>query len=428
MSVVAVNQNLLEAAVSRLGEDDLTALRETALARFAETGFPSVRHEDWRYTNLTPAVELSNSYLAVTPKLSSPPDFNVDGLNAEIDAHWIVISNGIADPEAIAQLQGDGITITSLSESADSVQIHIGDPLSSFNAALLSDGLLIRVAENAQIERPIGFLFVDDAAISTGLSLTRILIDMGRNSSASFVEMHQSSGDYEHLANSIVQMEFAAGASVDFVRIQARSTDHMQIGRLLAQLHEDTTFNFTGIDLGGKLIRNDVVINIAGPGAEANICGVYLADGRQHIDNHILIDHKVGPARSMQNYRGIVGGRARCVFNGKALVREGADGTDAEQSNHNLLLSDTAEVDTKPELEIFADDVKCSHGTTVGQLDPSALFYLRSRGLSHDQAKVLLTRAFAGQILRQLPIEGVKNTVDQMIERKLDTLTESTNK
>jgi Fe-S cluster assembly protein SufD len=172
-------------------------------------------------------------------------------------------------------------------------------------------------------------------------------------------------------------------------------------------------------------VRSDVIANIVGARSRAEISGVYLADGKQHIDNHILTDHTVGPAVSIQNYRGIIGGRARCVFNGKAIVREGADGSDAEQSNHNLLISDTAEIDTKPELEIFADDVKCSHGATVGQLDKSALFYLRSRGLSLDQATVLLTRAFTGHILATLPIEAVRNHVDQMVERKLDAMTEA---
>jgi len=207
------------------------------------------------------------------------------------------------------------------------------------------------------------------------------------------------------------------------VRLQERGAGHLQIGRLQALLREGATLNYTSIDVGGKLIRNDVVATIDGAHATANISGIYLADGKQHIDNHILIDHRVGPATSRQDYRGIVGGRARCVFNGKALVREGADGTDAEQSNHNLLLTDTAEIDTKPELVIYADDVKCSHGTTVGQLDKTALFYLQSRGLTLEQAKILLTRAFAGHILRKLPLENVKKYAHQMIDRKLDHLT-----
>jgi Fe-S cluster assembly protein SufD len=234
-----------------------------------------------------------------------------------------------------------------------------------------------------------------------------------------------SSGDTAHFANSVMQLDLASGASADIVRIQACNDEHIQIGKVMAELQENSTLQYAAVDVGGKLVRSDVIANIVGAQSLAQISGVYLANGTQHIDNHILTDHTVGPAKSVQNYRGIIGGRARCVFNGKAIVREGADGSDAEQSNHNLLLSETAEIDTKPELEIFADDVKCSHGATVGQLDKSALFYLRSRGLSKDEAAVLLTRAFTGHVLRQLPIDAVRNHVDQLIERKLDAMTET---
>jgi len=423
MSAAAINQDLLEAAVGRLGEDNLTEVRKNALLSFAESGFPTARQENWRYTNLNAATELSNLWLEAAPDSVLGADVDIERLSEEVDAHWIVVSNGIVHAEALSELQIDGVSVTTLSESTNSVNLHIDDPLSSFNASLLRDGLLISIAEDAKIEKPIGLLLSDDATSTPGLSQSRILIDVGRNARVSFVELYKSDGENEHLANSVMQLELAAGARADIVRIQARDPQHMQIGQLLAQLRDGATLNFSSIDVGGKLIRNDVVVKIAGPDATANISGVYLADGRQHIDNHILVDHQVGPARSMQDYRGIIGGRARCVFNGKALVRAGADGTDAEQSNHNLLLSDKAEIDTKPELEIFADDVKCAHGTTVGQLDEKSIFYLRSRGLSLEQAKILLTRAFAGQILKQLPIEGVRNFVNQLIEEKLDRLT-----
>ena len=164
------------------------------------------------------------------------------------------------------------------------------------------------------------------------------------------------------------------------------------------------------------------MIDIAQPGASANLNGLYLAGAEQHIDNHIRVDHRVGPAVSREEYRGILAGRARCVFNGKAIVHEGADGSDAEQSNHNLLLSETAEIDTKPELEIYADDVKCAHGATIGQLDKSALFYLRSRGLNEDEATQLLTRAFAARILTAVPIEATRTYIGQKTEQRLDGL------
>ncbi|MEX1267218.1 MAG: SufD family Fe-S cluster assembly protein, partial [Woeseia sp.] len=162
------------------------------------------------------------------------------------------------------------------------------------------------------------------------------------------------------------------------------------------------------------------------PGALVRMHGLYLADSDQHIDNHTRVDHRVGPAQSREEFRGILNGNARCVFNGKAIVHAGADGTDAEQSNHNLLLSANAEIDTKPELEIYADDVKCSHGATVGQLDDSAIFYMQSRGIDRDRAQHLLTRAFAGQILRHLPIDALQDHLVARIDERLDTLLEET--
>lgn len=423
MSSVAINQELLAAAVGRLAEDGLTSVRKRALSSFGQNGFPSIRHENWRYTNLAPAAELSNAWLGVEPRPAPSSNIDIDVLNAEIDAHWVVISNGVVNPDCLATLQSAGVSATPLSKNVDSIQIDIEEPLSSFNASLMHDGLLIRIADNQVIEKPIGLLFMDDAATAPGVSLNRCIIDFGRNSTASFVELHRSSGQHGHLANSVMQLDLAAGASASFVRVQERQAEHLQVGRVLANLQDNAMLRHTSIDVGGRLIRNDIVVTISGKNAAADICGAFLADDRQHMDNHILVDHCIGPARSLQDFRGIIGGRARCVFNGKALVREGADGTDAEQSNHNLLLSDTAEIDTKPELEIFADDVKCSHGTTVGQLDKNALFYLRSRGLSQKEATNLLTRAFVGHILQQLPIEGLKTWVDDIVTAKLDQMT-----
>ena len=166
-------------------------------------------------------------------------------------------------------------------------------------------------------------------------------------------------------------------------------------------------------------MRNDIVIGIANPGAEISFDGLYLAGEGQHIDNHTRVDHRVGPATSRQEYRGILNGRCRCVWNGKAIVHEGADGTDADQANHNLLLSEKAEIDAKPELEIYTDDVKCSHGTTVGQLDETSLFYLRTRGLDRQHAKQVLTHAFAAGLVSRVPVEAGKETVGRLVEARL---------
>jgi Fe-S cluster assembly protein SufD len=181
---------------------------------------------------------------------------------------------------------------------------------------------------------------------------------------------------------------------------------------------------YSGLDIGGSLIRNNLTALIESKGAEFSAAGIYLATGTQHIDNHVRVDHKIGPARSQAEFRGILQGRSRCVFNSKAIVHKGADGTDAQQSNHNLLLSAHAEIDTKPELEIYADDVKCAHGATVGQLDKTALFYLRSRGIDKDAATGMLTRAFAASIVSKLSVAAAADYVSDLVNRRLDEMVE----
>jgi len=184
----------------------------------------------------------------------------------------------------------------------------------------------------------------------------------------------------------------------------------------------DARLNMASYDLGGGLVRNDVDIDLGEPGADAVFNGLYLAGDGQHIDNHTRVDHRVGPASSSQEYRGILNGRCRCVWNGKAIVHAGADGTDANQANHNLLLSEHAEIDAKPELEIYADDVKCSHGTTVGQLDDTALFYLRTRGLDKRQATQLLTHAFAADLVGRAPVAAAIDIINSLVEARLGDL------
>ena len=184
----------------------------------------------------------------------------------------------------------------------------------------------------------------------------------------------------------------------------------------------DSQLRMASYDLGGGLIRNDVVIDLSQPGADVAFDGLYLAGDGQHIDNHTRVDHRVGPATSTQEYRGILNGHCRCVWNGKAVVHEGADGTDASQANHNLLLSEKAEIDAKPELEIYAEDVKCSHGTTIGQLDESSMFYLRTRGIDEQHAQQMLTFAFAADIVARAPVDAARATVSACVEKRLAEL------
>ena len=423
MTALALPDKALASAVRDLPDNALASNREAALARFLERGFPTTRLEDWKYTDLTAVADISQRWLengAQAPSAAAI-DERIAEIRSAIDIEWIVLRNGTITGAHDAAA-GEGLSVSTLSEVAHAPGFD--HPLADLNAALLSDGLHIRVAANTTHERPLGLLVVDGADSQPGVAQARIKIELEEGAQAQFVEYHTSIGDSDHYANSVVELSLAAGAVADYVRIQGRDRNHTQTHRTAIRLEASSTVRYSGFDLGGRLIRNDLDIDIAGKEATALVSGLYIADDGQHIDNHIRIDHRVGPARSAQEYRGILGGRCRCVWNGKALVQAGADGTDAEQSNHNLLLSDRAEIDAKPELEIYADEVKCSHGTTVGQLDEAALFYLRSRGLDRQEATRALTRAFGASIVSHSPIAIAAEHLSEVVEQRLSRLTD----
>jgi len=428
MNRTAVDQKLFKAAVDSLPADQLAAIRGVAASRFTGMNFPGVGDEDWKYTNLSAAANLSNSWLQ---ELAANQDSEIEpagnyreyiGVVAQIDANWILIRDGMVDEKSLQALQqsiGTDVTVARIGD-ADHEFSADSDALSVFNAALLRDGLVINVSANAKPGKPLGILYADSSA--SRVSQARILISAADNSHLQVVECALSLNDGEQFTNSVFQANLQIGAQLDHVRIQDRSRDHIGVNRVHVTLGRDASYDHNGYDIGGSLTRNDVVAEINGPDASVRLHGLYLASGDQHIDNHTSVLHKVGPATSVEEYRGILNGRSRCVFNGKAVVSPGADGTDASQSNHNLLLSDKAEIDTKPELEIYADEVKCSHGATVGQLDESALFYLRSRGLDTDEARRLLTRAFAAGTLGELAIDECHGFLEEALDRRLRNL------
>lgn len=373
---------------------------------------PTTRNEDWKYTDLAAAREISSRWLAAGCE-SLPLELRdeVETITGAIDADWIIIANGeLQDPvdvSAASRLDGAPSPGTALAE---------------LNAALLKDGLRIRL--EGKRSKPIGFLVIDgtrDASVSQAY----VDIEFAPGASAEIVEYHASKGNAEQYANTIVSVTIGDAAAARHLRVQNRAAHHVQTGRTSVTVGQDARYSLSSFDLGGSLVRNDILIDISAPGAEVSFDGLYLAGEGQHIDNHTRVDHRVGPAQSRQEYRGILNGRCRCVWNGKAIVHEGADGTDADQANHNLLLSEKAEIDAKPELEIYADDVKCSHGTTVGQLDETSLFYLRTRGLDKRHATQVLTHAFAADLVARMPIEAAKDALADVVEHRLAELLES---
>ena len=418
MKSPALEFDALAAAVSALPDGALSAPRQTALQDLQKAGMPHVREEDWKYTDVSSLVEITNEWLAAGAAVPEPVAVEPP---ADIDADWIIIANGRVVEASLGQLP-EGVTVSRLSDDGAG-PTPLGR-LGSFNTALLHDGLKISVTASASLDRPIGLFIADQADSGANVSQVRVDIEVARLAHASFVEYQVSGGDGDLYANVGIDLVLADGASADYVRIQERGAQHHQTGYHRIELARDARLRQASFDLGGKLIRNDLVVGIDQPGAEAEFGGLYLVGETQHVDNHTRVDHRVGPAASRQEYRGILAGKARGVWNGKAIVHEGADGTDAQQANHNLLLSQNAEINAKPELEIYADDVKCSHGTTVGQLDETALFYLRSRGLDRAQARQVLTRAFALAIVSRSPIQPLEAFLLEQIDVRLRALLE----
>ena len=417
-----LSMDALRDAVSRLPASALTATREAALANLGDQGLPTTRDEDWKYTDLSTAIDISNRWLSqgASALVSESLQASVRSITNSIDANWLVIANGIIDT---AYFDADsGVDVKRFSESA--APVVMDRPLADLNAALLHDGL--RVVIHAATEKPLGILIVDESADGASVTQANVEIELAPGCDAEIMEYQSSAGNDDHYGNTVVALQIGQAAIANYVRIQDRRIGHVQTGRLSVALGTDARLVMASYDLGGGLVRNDVDIDLGEPGADAVFNGLYLAGDGQHIDNHTRVDHRVGPATSSQEYRGILNGHCRCVWNGKAIVHKGADGTNANQANHNLLLSDKAEIDAKPELEIYADDVKCSHGTTVGQLDETALFYLRTRGLDERQARTVLTRAFAADLVGRAPIDAAKELIASMVEARLTNLIQDT--
>ncbi len=421
MNAAVIRQDLLAKTVGRMPNNGWEGLRKRALAEFAKYGLPGTTVEDWRYTSLQPAVELSNAWLASQGDSNLRRDSLTEHLPAQaaetaIDALWLRFLNG----RLIGSLTPDLESVRINRQHGDHRGLVTDDGLTSLNAALLHDAIHMRVPAGATVSRPIGLLLANDASDNALVAVSRIVLEVGARAQLDIIENHVSLSAAPSFASVVIELRLARGAQVRYLRFQECGEAQVLTGRLQIGVGQDALLRYTSIDLGGALVRNDVAADLSAPGSDVIANGLYLATGTQHIDNHIRIDHRVGPARSRAAFRGILHGRSRCVFNSKAIVHKGADGTDAVQSNHNLLLSDKAEIDTKPELEIYADDVKCAHGATVGQLDESALFYLQSRGIDADAASRMLTRAFAASVLGELAVVVAGEYIAAKIDQRLD--------
>ncbi len=387
----------------------LGALRRRAMHLFAKTGFPTTRDEEWLFTDVRPIA--SRRFLPAGDAGTAPARLPDRGAWLSLVPHRIVFLNGRYLPELSSRVFPAGVRVASLCTAGIPAGLPLGaaadcgaTPFVALNTALFADGALVETDARTAVEGPVHVIFATDSASPVAVH-PRLLVRAGEASQLTLVESHIGTGSY--FANAVAEIDLADGAVVEHVRLQDESPDAFHVAFTAVRQARGADYASHAIALGASLSRHDLAVLLDGEGASCVANGLYLADGARHVDNHTSIDHARPRCSSLELYKGILGGRASGVFNGRIGVRKDAQKTDARQTNRNLLLSEDAVINTKPQLEINADDVKCSHGATIGQLDDSALFYLRSRGLAEEDARGLLIGGFAGEIparIRSAPL------------------------
>ncbi len=398
------------------GSGPTASAREDAFARFLAKGFPTSRDEEWRFTSVAPIA--ATPFQPAEVETVSAAALEPFLLGAD-EAHRVVLVNGrfSASLSTVDALPA-GVTVRHAQEIAAPIEprAHVFVDL---NTAFQPGALVIDVAAQALVTEPIHLLAVAVGGAAPRLISPRVVINVGEQAQATFVEHYVSLGSEATFTNVVVHVACGPSAVVNHVKLQQESTASYHLASTFVHLGRAATFTSQAITLGGRIARNDIVSVLDGEGAECTLNGVYVASGDSLVDTHTVIDHAKAHCPSHEVYRGILAGKARAVFNGKIIVRPDAQKTDAKQTNKALLLTAEAQINTKPQLEIFADDVKCTHGATIGQLDADAMFYLRARGIGPEEARNMLIHAFAGQVLDGIPVKTVRTAAIRLMEEQL---------
>ena len=430
MAQVAERQETYAAAFERFrttpafGPEWLRTARSAAFGRFLERGFPTTRDEEWKFTNVAPVAatpfQRVNEDASVIAETLEPFLFG-DSLRLQA-----VVVNGRFAP-ALSSLKDlpAGVTISTFvealaaHESLDGPSLKSDHAFVSLNTAFFEDGIFVHVDPKAVITEPIHVLFLSAPGSTPALVAPRLMVVAGEQSQVSLVESYAGLGTSSVLTTAVTEVMLGPGAVVDHVKIQRETAQAFHLASTFVHLHRSSTFASRAITFGGRIARNDITATMAGEGAECTLNGLYVADGDTLVDTHTTIDHAQAHCPSHEIYKGILSGRSKAVFNGKIIVRPDAQKTDAKQTNKALLLSPDATINTKPQLEIFADDVKCTHGATIGQLDEDGLFYLRARGISEKDARNMLIHAFASDVLNGVANEVVRARLEALLLEKL---------
>jgi Fe-S cluster assembly protein SufD len=402
----------------------LHRLRQAALERFAALGFPTLEDEEWRFTSVAPLARAP--FRLAGPQAVTPERLERVALRTGPGSRLVFV-NGRYVPElsSVGHLP-DGVILGSLAaalrDHPEQVEPHLArhadyedQAFTALNTAFLHDGAFLVVPRGKVVEEPIQLLFVATAPAGPAVAHPRALIVLGTSSQARVVEGYAGLGEGVTFTNAVTEVVAGENATLDHYKVQREGRQTFHVHTLQVHQSRSSTFANHAVTLGGSLVRNEINAVLAAEGCSCTLNGLYLASGRQHVDNHTVIDHALPHCESHELYKGILDGQAHGVFNGKIYVRQDAQKTDAKQTNQTLLLSADATINTKPQLEIFADDVKCTHGATVGQLDAEAVFYLRSRGLGREQARRLLTFAFANDIIGRVRVEPLRAQLEEAL-------------
>lgn len=408
----------------------LTSTRSAALDAFAQNGFPTKRDEEWKYTSVAAFEKQAffampesgrNGGAAVAAKMVNR--FALD----HTAGHLLVFHNGRYVPalSAPGRLPA-GVTLTSLADALDSASDalepylsndHQAPAFGALNSAFMADGAYLHLRRGTVLEAPVHLLFLSSEA--GGASHLRNVIVAEAGAQASVVEHYAGADGALYFTNAVTRIFAAENAIIEHHKLQQEAADAFHMAGIHARQNRDSRLESHSFTLGAALTRNDITTAFDASGCEATLNGLYLVGGSQHVDNYTRIDHRQPNGTSRENYRGVLEGQSHAVFNGKVIVHPGAQKTNAYQANHNLLLSKDAEIDTKPQLEIHADDVKCNHGATVGQLDETQLFYLRSRGIDAVVARNLLVHAFAHDVIERIRVASLRGRLEQILLARL---------
>ena len=419
-----------EKGLNGASKTPLHALRRRAIASFTSRGFPTTAQEEWRFTSVAPiAATQFHPVLSYEQSGVGEPDIRPLSLSGTSGVVLVFINGHFSRGLSSLPRVPEGVTVGSLGESLarDPALAALyfepdgrgDDAFTTLNAAFLLDGAYVRVEDGVTLDQPVHILSLASPGVKPLLVQPRHLIIAGNRSRLSVVESYGGRGTGLYLTNAVTTIVVGEGGVVEHDKLQMESLNSYHVGTTTVSLKREGSFTSNAINLGGALVRNNVSALFDGERAECTLNGLSVATGTQLVDNHTVIDHATPHCESHELYKSVLDGSARGVFNGKIFVRQDAQKTDAKQTNKTLLLSDGATIDTKPQLEIFADDVKCTHGATVGQLDEEQVFYLRARGIGETEARDLLTFAFATDVINRVHVEALRQKLDALLHTRL---------